>query len=441
MTETVRGADTRRILIASLAAAVSSFAILTIAARVLPPEGNRQFLVYWAVLFGVFGVLSGIQHETTRAVSSGHHGARQHEQGPPARPVHGASTSVLGSAALLGLGAALVLLTTAMLWAPARFPSATLVSVLLITGAAVLYACHASVAGASAGSSRWRLYADLMGTEAVVRLLAVALVAGLLVSGLLSGTDGLVAMQLATAGAAVVWIGFVLLTREGAATAGIRVDLTARQVAGRRLGAMFTAACTAVLITGYPTFIDASAGSEPAVRVAALLFMLSLTRAPIMIPLQALQGVAITAFVRQRDRPLAALLPVMAKVGGLSAIAAVAAALVGPWALRIINPVYDSHPLTWAGLTVAGGTVAVLTLSGTAALAVDRHGDYAAGWLLACVLGVAGLWLPLPLDLRVILALIVGPLLGAALHLALLHRQGRHPSPSPANPSETKDIP
>ncbi|GAA1734098.1 hypothetical protein [Brachybacterium phenoliresistens] len=407
----VQRSDTRRILLASLLAAVSSFAIMALAARALPPEANRQFLVFWAVLFGVFGVLSGIQHETTRAVSAA-----------PA-PLGGrAGTGVLGSAAGIGAAAAVLLAATAPLWAPGRLPSGTVGAVAVVVVAAGLYACHTAVAGTLAGRGRWRPYADLMGSEAILRLLACALVGLAIVLGAVGAGTGLALLQLAAASAVLVWVVMVLATRAGRAAARARVALTGRELLGRRLGAMLTAACSAVLVTAYPTFIDASARGEDAAAVAALLFMLSLTRAPIMIPLQALQGMAITAFVAHRDRPLQALAPVMARIALLAAGAAVLAALLGPPALRLVNPLYDSHPLTWAGLTLAGGTVALLTLSGTAALAVDRHRDYAAGWLLASAIGVAVLWVPLGLELRVVLALLLGPMLGIAAHLLLLRR-------------------
>lgn len=405
--------DTRRILVASLIAAVSSFAIMALAARVLPPEANRQFLVFWAILFGVFGVLSGIQHETTRAVSSA----------PVATGREG--TGVLGSAAGIGLAAAALLALTSPLWAPGRLPAGTLGAVLVVVASAALYACHTAIAGTLAGRRRWRAYADLMAAEALMRLLACGLVVLAIVRGLPAAGGGLLLLEAAAASAVLVWAAAVLLTAPGREAARTRAGLRPAELLSRRLGAMLTAACTAVLVTAYPTFIDASARGEDAVEVASLLFMLSLTRAPIMIPLQALQGVAITAFVARRDRPLQALAPVLARLGLLTVLAAALAALLGPPALRLVNPVYVSHPLTWAGLTLAGGCVAVLTLSGTAALAVDRHRDYAAGWVLASALGVAALWLPLPLTVRVVLALVAGPLLGAGLHLLLLRAHDR----------------
>ncbi|MFC0675644.1 hypothetical protein [Brachybacterium hainanense] len=416
--------ETRAILLASLLAAASSFAIMALATRVLPAEQNRQFLVFWAVLFGVFGVLSGIQHETTRAVAAHRSGAA----GLPA-PAAGTrrigvptGTPVLASAVPIGLGALVMIAASAPLWAPGRLPSGTVAAAAIIAVAALLYACHAAVAGTLAGEGSWRPYARLMAAEALLRLVATMLVAIAVMTGLLTDGAGLLALEAAAASAVLVWIVAVVATGPGRRAARMRIGIPAQALTGRRVAAMLTAACTAVLVTAYPTFIDAAAQGEDAAAVAALLFMLSLTRAPIMIPLQALQGVAITAFVSHAGHPLRALGPVMAKLSALAAGAAVVAALLGPPVLRLLNPLYVTDPLTWAGLTLAGGAVALLTLSGTAALAVDRHRAYAAGWLLASVVGVAALWLPLGIEARVILALVLGPGLGVALHLLLLRK-------------------
>ena len=69
-----------------------------------------------------------------------------------------------------------------------------------------------------------------------------------------------------------------------------------------------------------------------------------------------------------------------------------------------------------AALTGSAGLLAILTLTGMFALALHRHGLFAAGWVTATVTAVLLLLLPLPLVERVLLSLLAGPLVGVAVH-------------------------
>ena len=59
--------------IASVVAAGSGYLVLVVVARYLEPSVNADFLVYWSLLFGGFGILGGIQQEATRSVGTAAH--------------------------------------------------------------------------------------------------------------------------------------------------------------------------------------------------------------------------------------------------------------------------------------------------------------------------------------------------------------------------------
>ena len=63
--------------------------------------------------------------------------------------------------------------------------------------------------------------------------------------------------------------------------------------------------------------------------------------------------------------------------------------------------------------------IALLTLTGAATVAAALHRAYAAGWLSATVASALLLLLPLDLETRTVVALLCGPLLGMAVHLAV----------------------
>lgn len=62
------------IVISSIIAAASAFLIQVISARTLSVDDNQEFLLYWSLLFGVIGIVAGMQNETTRAVTAARSG-------------------------------------------------------------------------------------------------------------------------------------------------------------------------------------------------------------------------------------------------------------------------------------------------------------------------------------------------------------------------------
>src|SRR6185503_13919321 len=80
----------------------------------------------------------------------------------------------------------------------------------------------------------------------------------------------------------------------------------------------------------------------------------------------------------------------------------------------------DGELLAW--LTGAAVAIALLTLTGAAAVAAALHRAYSVGWVSATVASALLLLLPLGLETRTVIALLCGPLVGIAVHLAALAR-------------------
>jgi O-antigen/teichoic acid export membrane protein len=81
---------------------------------------------------------------------------------------------------------------------------------------------------------------------------------------------------------------------------------------------------------------------------------------------------------------------------------------------------YRVSGLLLAALTLAATGLALLTLTGSAVLAMGRHRAYAIGWFLSCIASVTLLTTGLPLASRCVLSLCLGPLVGIAIHLSVL---------------------
>jgi O-antigen/teichoic acid export membrane protein len=98
--------------------------------------------------------------------------------------------------------------------------------------------------------------------------------------------------------------------------------------------------------------------------------------------------------------------------------------LLGPELLRVVfGDEFRATRVLLVGLCVAAAAVAVLTLTGWAALAAGRHGSYLWGWVAALVGTVLLLLLPMDLESRSVLALVGGPTMGAVVHAASLVRR------------------
>ena len=145
------------------------------------------------------------------------------------------------------------------------------------------------------------------------------------------------------------------------------------------------------------------------------------TRAPLLLFLNAYQGVLITRLVSSSAPLRLATRWILGSVL-LAVPTAVAAYFVGPPLLQLVfGSEYDATGALFVGLVAAGLALGVITVTGWTALALRRHTLFVCGWLAAVVATSALLTVPLSLDGRVSLALIVGPLVGAAVHLVAVY--------------------
>jgi O-antigen/teichoic acid export membrane protein len=136
-----------------------------------------------------------------------------------------------------------------------------------------------------------------------------------------------------------------------------------------------------------------------------------------------MQGNLIAHFVDQRERRLRSLVAPVAVLAVLGAAAVLVAGLLGPWLLRTaFGPDYQLGGALLAWFTAAAVMIALLTLTGAAAVAAALHRAYAVGWISATLASTMLLLLPWPLETRTVAALLCGPLVGIAVHVVALAR-------------------
>jgi O-antigen/teichoic acid export membrane protein len=148
-----------------------------------------------------------------------------------------------------------------------------------------------------------------------------------------------------------------------------------------------------------------------------------LTRSPLLVPLYGLRPV-ILVWLIDRGHATAGTLPRRAWWAPLAGAVLVALAYVaGPAVLRLVfGDAYDASGALMAALTAGAALIVLLTITGLALIAVDRHAGATRGWLCALATSVLLLMLPGTVGLRASLALTLGPACGLVWHLVELRR-------------------
>ena len=395
-----------RVAIATAVSAVCGYAVLYLAARRLDPAGFSVFGVFWGAFGLVTGAANGLLQEATREVRSTRH------RGVPEGP----RTAPMRVAAGVGAVAAAAIAVSAPLWSGQVFASSRTLSVVLLSAGLAGFCLHATLLGMLAGAGRWTQYGSLMVTDAVIRVLVA-------VATFLLGW-GLVGFLWATVAGAIAWLLLLGVSAAARAAAGIH---TAGSVSHFLRGASHSiaaAGASAVLVMGFPVLLKATSG-ELGAAGGVVILAVTLTRAPLLVPLTAMQGNLIAYFVDHRSRRLRALLTPLAVIAGVGGVGVVSAGLLGPWLIRVaFGPEYEVGGTLLAWLTAGAVSIAVLTITGAATVAAALHRAYAIGWVGATVAAAALLTLPLELSEKTVMALLCGPLVGIAVHVVALVKAG-----------------
>ncbi|CAN7645654.1 lipopolysaccharide biosynthesis protein [Mycolicibacterium frederiksbergense] len=400
-----RGPVTRgsvaRVGIATALSALCGYAVLYLAARDLDPAGFSLFGVFWGAFGLVSGAANGLLQESTREVRAmrGQH-----------RPA--ATTRPMRIAAVVGIGSAVLIAVTAPLWSARVFTEDQLLSVVLLSIGLAGFCLHATLLGMLAGVDRWTQYGSLMVTDAVFR---VAIAATAFVLGW-----GLAGFLWATVAGSVAWLILLALSPATRDAARLTAAGSARTFLTGAFHSVAAAGASAVLIMGFPVLLKATTG-ELGAAGGVVILAVTLTRAPLLVPLTAMQGNLIAHFVDQSHRRLRALVVPAVAVTTIGGVGVVAAWSAGPWLLRsAFGPDYQIAGGLLAWFTAGAVAIALLTLTGAAAVAAALHRAYAAGWVGATLAAVALLLLPLDLETRTVIALLCGPIVGIAVHLYAL---------------------
>jgi len=401
-----RGRSAVLVALAASASAAVSYVVMWLAAHALSTVEATVYLTFLSVLFFSYGLLSGLATEVTRSTAAALRDARA--VGPSLWRV----AAVVGAACSVVVVVFVVMCRQRLLGSEVSSADAWAVALLLGLGVAA-YAFHSTAVGALTGRRQWSGSATVIGAEASTRLVLTVL-------AVLAG-GGLLAMVASSALAALAVLAVLALA------SGIRRAMsTATDCPGRALGwriaqSMLAQAAAAAVIVGFPVMLAATTTPSDYRHAAPLILAISLTRAPLLVPLNAVQGVAVSYLVHAGRRFGRALLVVPGVVTAVGLVGSLLAWAIGPWLMATLFGVdYRVEGWVLGLLTLSATLLAILTVTGATCQATNRHAVFLGGWVVATVTTALLLLLPGSLEQRSVTALLVGPAAGLAVHVASL---------------------
>lgn len=396
------------ILGATVVAGASGYVIQALVPAFTSRAEYVAFSVYWSAVYLAVAGVAGVQQEVTRAAR-------------PGRPTRSAApTLVRFAVAAAGLFTALILLS-GLLWATPAFGARAWELMPALALAVAAYTLVAVLSGIFYGSHEWGAVAGLTIADALFRLLGVCLV--ILLGGSVVSLGWAVAAPFAAAVALLWWLRGRRAVRE------VDLDVSLHRLARNSLSTVGAALATGVMISGLPLVLGLTSRGVGETTLASLILVITLTRAPLVIPLMALQSYLVVTY---RDAPQRALRRTVVWSGLLifvTAGLALVGTIAGPWVIHLLyGERYSLEPVVYAAVILSAGLTALLCLTGPAALARGKHGRYVAGWTVSAGALVASLGLFGGGQVSgVVIPLMAAPVLGAMVHLtALVGRPYQH---------------
>lgn len=389
------------ILISTVIAGLAGYAITWFVYRRVGPAEYALFMVFWSSLYLVVGALSGVQQEITRATRP-----------RPASSQRGASRS-----RNFGLAAAVlafvVISGTSPLWAGSVFRGTSASLAVPLALGATAYVLVATLSGALYGIGRWRALAWIVATDGVLRL--VGLVAVSFFTTDLSVLAWAVVVPFALT-PIIVWP-FI----RGGVVGKVETDVGYRQLAWNVTRTILAATSTAFLVSGFPLLLRVTSPGAPAAAIGVLVLAITLTRAPLIVTVMALQSYLVVRFRDFSGSFRGFFLRIEAVVLGAGIVLALAGVALGPAVFQILFGAQTKLDGVVIGILVmSSALVAALSVSASAVLARSQHLVYSLGWFVAAAATVLLLLLPLDLVPRVLVTLVGGPLAGLIVQAVFL---------------------
>jgi hypothetical protein len=354
------------------------------------------FSVFWSTLYLFGSAVSGVQQEVTRAT---HPSPRSERRSMLRIFTIGAVLVLIGVTVLVGFALA-----------PSAFAPAPVAMTVWFGVGLVGYLLMSVLAGVLYGLESWATIAGLTIADALIR--AALVTAGLAHGVPIGALAALIAIPFGLA------VGIVWLTVRRRLVGRFVLDVGPRALSMNALRTCMGAGAMGVLVTGLPLLLRTAMPTADPVFLAGLILVITITRAPLIIPLMALQSYLVVEFRRSSVHVWGVLSRYLLILASVTAVLAGAAWVGGPALIDFISEErFVVEPATAAVVVASAGLVAAMCITGPALLARGLHNRFLAGWVLAASATILFLILPLETGLRTALALLAAPALGVIVHV------------------------
>jgi hypothetical protein len=407
------------ILIATIAAGVSSYVVTWLVPFRIGAEQYAFFAIFWSFTYLVVGALAGIQQEITRAT---------------VRVPVGASPQV-SRARNFGVVAAiavfLLVVGSAPLWVTAAFPVGGWKLVLPLAIGTASSVIVVVLCGTLYGLAAWMPLALMMTVDAFTRLLLIAVV--------LTFTTSIVALAWAVAVPFPLTVVILWPFIRKSVVGRTQLDVHYRTLTWNVIRTIVAAASTGVMVSGFPFLLGLSSASESRVTIGLFILTITLTRAPLIVVAMSFQSYFVVVFRNAQSAFWGVFLKIQAVIVGCGLVLAAAAWFAGPPVFAILFPREPTPDGGFLALLVfSSALVAAMCVSAPAVLARGQHFVYSCGWVAGAVVTIVAVFLPLGFTARTFLALFSGPAAGLAVYGIYLVSAYRRSAPGePVVPKES----
>ena len=400
------------IFISIVFASVSGFFVLWLAVRMLEPAEYLVFASFWAGVYFLIGSIAGLQQEVARASSRASLEKEQSEKE--------ANSSVKLAAISVGLFLTFtVLLSPIFFFVSGAGTIAELLQFLFPTVIGVTgYIVVAIVVGSLYGIQKWTLVAVLISTDALLRLLFVsfALITHQDISTLLWSVSLPFGLSI------LLVTPFLVKALRGK----VVTDVALRKLMLNSGQAVAAAVGMSLLLSGFPFLLSWTTKDVGNEILSQSMFAITLVRAPFIVIAISLQSLLLVKFKTKTSfRPVILQIMIWFFIITLFILTFGYLFITHIFELAIGKPVLIS-PILLTVIILSGLLLSLLVVIGAAVLSRSLHFFYVLGWSLAAAISFAILLVPLEFEIRLILSLLVGPIIGLFIQLfALLFEKFR----------------
>lgn len=386
------------LVIATAIAGLAGYIVTWIVYRGLGPSSYTTFALFWSALFLLVGGLSGVQQEISRATR-------------PKNALGGlASPIITRFATWISLGSIVTVTFFGLIFLIVDSKSQVITFLFPLALGVSAYTVLAIISGSLYGISRWKLLGLVVIVDSVLRLIFVTAATFI--------DPSVINIAWAVSLPFVITPVILFFALRNALYKKIEIDVSAKNLSLNSVQTVFAAFLTSIIVSGFPLLLGISSPSESQSFIGELIFIIMLTRAPLVVVVASLQSYFVILFRGEKKAFTKYFLTILGIIFSVTLLLMIAFSWWGVYLFELIT----SRELRIDGsflavLVCSSGLVASLTVTGAALLSKSKHSLFVLGWLVAALMTLCLLFTGFPIIVRIELSLTLAPAVGVLVHI------------------------